>query len=128
MFDPELATVVIIDDDAGLRESLDALLSAVGYQCHTYPSAEHFLKYSAPPPPSCLLLDLHLPGMDGLELQSRISDERPRLPIVFIIGHASHDETAAAIAGGAFGFFHKPYDVDQLLDSTAQCLDHSLHG
>lgn len=127
MLDTENATVVVIDDDAGLRESLDALLSAVGYQCRTYPSAEHFLACAPPALPSCLLLDLHLPGMNGLELQSRISTEIPRLPVLFISGHASDDETAAAIAAGAFGFFNKPYDVDELLDSTAQCLNHSLH-
>jgi len=128
MFDPRQATVVIIDDDDGLRESLEALLQAVDYQCVSYASAEAYLAHPAPAPPSCLLVDLHLSGMTGLELQDEISRARHQPPILFISGHASAHEIDRAIASGAQDFLHKPFDPEELLDCTASCLRHSLNG
>lgn len=128
MFDPRQATVVIIDDDDGLRESLKALLQAVDYQCVSYASAEAYLEHPVPAPPSCLLLDLHLSGMSGLELQDEISRARYRPPILFISGDASPTEIDRAIAGGARDFLHKPFNPEELLDRTASCLRQSLNG
>lgn len=126
MVDPGQATVIIIDDDDALRTSLQTLLGTADYRCLCYASAEGYLEQTPPPLPSCLLLDLHLPGMSGIELQRQISVQRPRLPVVFLSGDASATEIDQAIVGGALDFLCKPFDADQLMDSTARCLTHSL--
>jgi len=126
MFDSSEATVVIVDDDPGVRASLQALFESVPYRCVSYASAEEYLTHSAPPGPSCLLLDLRLPGMNGLELQRLISRDRPRLPVIFVSGDATRADMDAAMAGGAVDFFRKPAAPEALLKTTRQCLCESL--
>jgi FixJ family two-component response regulator len=126
MFDSQQATVVVIEDDPGLRESMEVLFSAADYRCVSYASAEAYIAQPAPSTPSCVVLDLHLPGMSGIELQSRISGANPRLPVLFLSGDASRAERNQAMAGGAAGFLRKPIDPSVLLSRTQHCLWQSL--
>lgn len=126
MFDPRQATVVVVDDDACLRESLAALLDSVDYRYVGYASAEDYLEHAPPDIPSCLLIDLNLPGMNGLELQTQINNRRPRLPVVFFSGDASRSQVDQAMAGGALDFLHKPFDPETLLARARRGLTESL--
>lgn len=126
MFTPQQATIVVIDDNASMRESLAALIDTVDYRYVGYASAEDFLEHAPPDLPGCLLVDLNLPGMSGIELQQRINDRRPRLPVVFFSGAATRAEVEQAMADGALDFLHKPFDPDTLLDRARDALAESL--
>lgn len=116
MFDRRHATVVVIDDDASLRDSLGALIASAGYHYRSYNSAEAYLNQRPPKPPGCVLLDLHLPSMGGLELQRQLNARKTRLPILFLSADASAEETREAMAGGALDLVLKPFCTDHLLE------------
>jgi FixJ family two-component response regulator len=118
MFEPADATVIVIDDDAGVRESMEVLLGSARYRCVSYGSAEAYLAEVSPPMPSCLLLDLHLPGMSGLDLQRRLSSCLPGLPILFLSSTASAAETEQALNAGALAFLRKPANTELVLRQT----------
>jgi FixJ family two-component response regulator len=101
-------TVFIVDDDAPLCKALARLLREHGWQTATYESAEAFLAQRDPHAPGCLLLDVNLPGLDGLELQRRLADGGPALPIVFLTGHGDIPMSVRAIKSGAVDFLTKP--------------------
>jgi len=126
MFDPSQATVVLVDDDPGVRESLRALFESVPYRCISYASAEEYIAHPAPTAPRCVLLDLRLPGMSGIELQRLINRDSPRLPVIFVSGDATRADMDAAMAAGAIDFLRKPVDPEALLNITQQCLCDSL--
>jgi FixJ family two-component response regulator len=110
-----LPTVFIVDDDAPLCKALARLLREHGWQTATYESAEAFLAQRDPQAPGCLLLDVSLPGLDGLELQRRLADEGPALPIVFLTGHGDIPMSVHAIKSGAVDFLTKPVGAYALL-------------
>ncbi|MGN8157983.1 response regulator transcription factor [Salinisphaera sp. SWV1] len=120
MFDDTKTTVIVVDDDAGLCASLEMLLAAAGYVCASYGSAEAYLKRAAAGRPGCILLDIELPGMSGLELQRMMRTQASDPPIVFLTGSGREDDARQARAGGAAAFLHKPVDPDQLLDQIAR--------
>lgn len=107
--------VCVVDDDEALRDSLRWLLESEGYRVAAYPTAERFLAASVPRDASCLLLDMRMPGMTGLELQQELNRRGAALPLIFITGHGDIPMAVSALQGGAFHFIEKPFNDSQLL-------------
>jgi FixJ family two-component response regulator len=117
--------VFIVDDDISVRESLELLIQTQGWQPETFASAGEFLDRPRALVPSCLILDLSLPGLDGLELQKRIAVERADLPIIFITGYGDVPKTVQAMKAGAVEFLTKPFSDEVLLTAVRQALERS---
>ena len=117
--------VFIVDDDISVRESLESLIRFVGWQAETFPSAEDFLARPRPLVPSCLVLDVSLPNLNGLELQKLIAPDRVDLPIIFITGHGDVPMTVQAMKAGAVEFLTKPFDDDVLLTAIRHAIERS---
>src|ERR1035438_2087652 len=107
--------VVGVDDDFRLRESLKSLVESAGYAAAVYSSAEEVLQSGALAGATCLVTDVRMPGMDGIELQRRIRLERPELPVVFISAHQDDEARKRALDEGATRFLYKPFDGAELL-------------
>ena len=118
-------TVYLVDDDAAVCRSLARLMKAVGYRARTFSSPDEFLRHYRDQGPACLVLDMHLPGMTGLELQRALATAQWSLPIVFITGHGDVPTSVQAMKGGAVDFLPKPFLDADLLQSVAQALDRS---
>jgi FixJ family two-component response regulator len=118
------ATVFVVDDDVSVRESLELLIRAAGWQVVTFGSAADFLAHPRQAVASCLILDLSLPGLNGLELQEQIR-ERTEMPIVFITGHGDVPTTVRAMKAGAAEFLTKPFSDVVLVDMIRHCLERS---
>jgi FixJ family two-component response regulator len=116
-------TVFVIDDDAGVRASIQGLLKAVGLGSESFGTAEEFLRNKEPDGPSCLVLDVSLPGVSGLELQRKLADAGVRIPIIFITGHGDIPMTVKAIKSGAVEFLTKPFDDQDLLNAIQLAFD-----
>ena len=116
--------VFVVDDDVSVRESLELLIRAAGWQPETFASALEFLSRPRPTGPSCLVLDVTLPGLSGLELQHRLA-ERTDMPIIFITGHGDVPMTVQAMKAGAVEFLTKPFTNDVLLDAVAGAIERS---
>jgi len=117
--------VFVVDDDISVRESLEMLIRCEGWEPETYASAQEFLRRPRVLVPSCLVLDISLPGVNGLELQKRVAADRSDMPIIFITGHADVAMTVQAMKAGAIEFFTKPFHDDALLKAIRQALDRS---
>jgi FixJ family two-component response regulator len=117
--------VFVVDDDVSVRESLELLIQNEGWQAETFASAQEFLERPRAALPSCLVLDVSLPGLNGLDLQQQISSERNDLPIIFITGHGDIPMTVRAMKGGAVEFLTKPFNDEVLLNAVRQALDRS---
>ena len=117
--------VFVIDDDVSVRESLELLIRYEGWQAETFASATEFLSRPREFVPSCLILDLSLPGFSGLDLQQRIAGERTDMPIIFITGHGDIPSTVQAMKAGAVEFLTKPFTDDALLTAVRHALDRS---
>lgn len=115
--------VFIVDDDDAVCDSLQLLLRTVGVRSRSYSSAADFLESFDPSQPGCLVLDLRMPGMSGLELQEKLHQARAILPIIFITGHGSVDSAVHAMRAGAVDFLQKPFDDQELLDTIQRTLD-----
>ena len=122
---PVTPIVFVVDDDALVRESLELLISAEGWRPETFASAQAFLARPRLLVPSCLLLDISLPGLGGLELQRRVAVERSDLPIIFISGHADVPMTVQAMKAGAMEFLTKPLHDHLLLSAIQSALERS---
>ena len=118
-------TVFVVDDDVSVRESLDLLLRSAGWRPEMFDSASAFLSRPRAEGPNCLLLDVSLPDVDGLELQRRVSGSRRGLPIIFITGHRDVPMTVQAMKGGAMEFLTKPFNDDVLLRAVAGAIEKS---
>ena len=116
--------VFVVDDDVSVRESLELLISAAGWRPETFPSAPEFLSRPRPTVPCCLVLDVTLPGLSGLELQQQLA-ERTDMPIIFITGHGDVPMTVQAMKAGAVEFLTKPFTNDVLLDAIGGALERS---
>jgi FixJ family two-component response regulator len=114
--------VFVIDDDAFVRGSLENLLRSVGLRVAVFASAQEFLASPHANAPGCLVLDVRLPGMSGLELQERLGRSRPDLPVVFITGHGDIPMTVRAMKAGAVEFLTKPFGDQDLIDAVEQAL------
>ena len=116
MDDPGTGTVFLIDDDPGVRDSLALLLSLKGLSTQLFASAESFLETYQPDQAGCVLTDLRMPGMTGLELQAALRERRLELPVVALTAHGDVATARAALKNGAFDFLEKPIDDAMLLD------------
>ena len=117
--------VFVVDDDVWVRESLETLIQDEGWQAETFASAQDFLDRPRDLVPSCLLLDISLPGLNGLELQKRVAVERADIPIIFITGHGDVPKTVQAMKAGAVEFLTKPFNDEVLLRAIRQALERS---
>lgn len=117
--------VFVVDDDVSVRESLESLIRCEGWQPQTFCSADEFLDYPRAATASCLVLDLTLPGLNGLELQKRIAVDRSDMPIIFISGHGDVPQTVRAMKAGAVEFLTKPFNDDDLLSAIRQAIERS---
>ncbi len=117
------ATVFVVDDDDGFRESLSRLLESAGLRVEAFTAAEAFLNSDAVGRPGCLLLDVRMPGMDGLELQERLAAEGIRLPVLILSAHGDVEQAVRAMKTGAVDFLRKPYDAQQLLARIRAALE-----
>ena len=121
--------VCVVDDDQSTRESLSNLLRSTGLNVQTFASAHEFLTSQRPDAPSCLVLDVRLPGLSGLELQQRLAEGDMAMPIIFITGHGDIPMTVQAMKAGAVEFLSKPFRDQALLDAIQQALarDRAAH-
>lgn len=117
------AMVFVVDDDTSLRESLKNLIRSVGLRVEAFASAQEFLRSKRPNVPSCLVLDVRLPGLSGLDLQKRMAEADVEIPIIFITGHGDIPMTVQAMKAGAVEFLTKPFRDQDLLDSIQQALE-----
>ena len=117
------ATVFIIDDDASVRASIQDLLESLGLRSEAFETAEEFLRSERPEGPSCLVLDVRLPGVSGLDFQRRLVDAGFQIPIIFITGHGDIPMTVRAMKSGAVEFLTKPFLERDLLNAINQALD-----
>ncbi len=117
--------VFVVDDDISVRESLESLIRFVGWQPETFASAEEFLARPRAQVPSCLVLDVSLPNLNGLELQNLIAADRIDTPIIFITGHGDVPMTVQAMKAGAVEFLTKPFDDDVLLTAIRHAIERS---
>jgi FixJ family two-component response regulator len=115
-------TVFIIDDDADVRASIQDLLESVGLHSESFGTAEEFLQSKRPDGPSCLVLDVRLPGVNGLDFQRRLADAGIQIPIIFITGYGDIPMTVKAMKSGAVEFLTKPFQDHDLLDAIHQAL------
>jgi FixJ family two-component response regulator len=119
------AIVFVVDDDPWVRESLETLIRDEGWQAETFSSAQEFLDRPRALTPSCLVLDISLPGLNGLELQKRVAVERTDMPIIFITGHGDIPMSVGAMKAGAVEFLTKPFNDEVLLTAIRQALERS---
>jgi FixJ family two-component response regulator len=117
--------VAVVDDDPRVRESLESLIESTGLTARVFSRAEDFLLGGHLAATSCLITDVRMPGMDGLDLQRHVRLARPDLPIIFITGHHDDEVERSALAGGAASFIRKPFDAGELLRATRTALSRS---
>jgi FixJ family two-component response regulator len=117
--------VFVVDDDVSVRKSLELLIDSAGWQPETFASAQDFLACPRAPAPSCLILDVTLPDLNGLELQKRIATDRIDMPIIFITGYGDVPMTVRAMKAGALEFLTKPFDADVLLGAIRNAIERS---
>lgn len=122
---PASPIVFVVDDDVSVRESLELLIQNEGWQAKTFASAQEFLDCPRAVVPNCLVLDVSLPGLNGLELQKRVAAERTDMPIIFITGYGDVPKTVQAMKGGAVEFLTKPFKDEVLLTALRQALERS---
>ena len=120
------ATVFVVDDDEAIRNSLRLLLKSVGLESKTLPSAREFLETYRPSQPGCLVLDVRMPGMSGLELQEQLNLRGATLPVIFITGHGDIPMAVEAMQHGAFDFLQKPFRDQDLIDRIQRALAKDL--
>lgn len=119
----ETSTVFIVDDDEAVRDSLSWLMESVGLSTETFSSADAFLQGYGADRPGCLILDIRMPGMSGLELQSVLREQGFRLPLIIISGHADVPMAVRALKAGAFDFIEKPFNDQLLLDIVQRAIE-----
>jgi FixJ family two-component response regulator len=124
---PEAASLIVagVDDDFRVRESIESLVESAGHAAVVFSSAEEFLRSGALAQTICLVTDLRMPGMDGIELQRRIRLDRPQLPVIFISAHGDDETRRRALNGGAIAFLSKPFDAAELLGAIQTALSSS---
>ena len=115
--------IFIVDDDASVREGVSNLLESVGFRAQVFPSTEEFQSAARPEVPSCLLLDVRLPGVSGLEFQEMLARAGISIPIIFITAHGDVPMTSRAMKGGAIDFLMKPFQKEELLEAIQRGLE-----
>ncbi|HLJ05112.1 MAG TPA: response regulator, partial [Acetobacteraceae bacterium] len=125
MVSPSAEMVFVVDDDISVREALEAMISSAGWDVVAFESAAAFLAYPRALRPSCLVLDVDLPDLNGLELQARIAGDRAEMPIIFITGYGDVPMSVKAMKAGAVEFLTKPFDDAAMLEAVASALARS---
>jgi FixJ family two-component response regulator len=120
---PPSPIVFVVDDDSSVREALSSLIRSVGLNVAAFVSAQAFLNHERPDTAACLVLDVRLPGLSGLDLQRNLAGTDGAIPIIFITGHADVPTTVRAMKGGAAEFLSKPFSDQELLDAIQQALE-----
>ena len=115
--------VFVIDDDESIREALNSLIRSVGLNVATFASAQEFLQSPRPDVPACLILDVRMPGLSGLDLQRELAEANIQIPIIFITGHGDIPMSVRAMKAGAVEFLTKPFRDQDLLDAIQQALE-----
>src|SRR6266566_1129661 len=123
MTSQDTPTVFVIDDDAAVRASIQGLLKSVDLRSEAFATTREFLRSKRPDGPSCLILDVRLPGVNGLDFQRELADADIRIPIIFITGHGDIPMTVKAMKAGAVEFLTKPFRDQDLLDAVHQALE-----
>ena len=121
--DEHQPNVIIVDDDELVRDALAGLLRSIGLQTKQFPSVPEFLKWKLPDRPSCLVLDVRLPGLSGLDFQSELNKTNAQIPIVFMTGHGDIPMSVRAMKGGAVDFLSKPFRDQDMLDAVQTALE-----
>lgn len=119
--------MLIVEDESNLRDSLHCLMTSADYNCQSFASGEAFLARALPRPPRCLLLDLQLEGMNGLEVQNELNAQQAHLPTLFLSGDDNIPNAVSAMKGGAMDFLEKPFDPELLLDYIEHALQTSAN-
>jgi FixJ family two-component response regulator len=119
---PKVAMIAIVDDDVSVRDATKHLIRSLGYAAVTFASAEEYLESDLVEGTSCLITDLRMPGMSGIELQERLIADGYRIPIIFISAFSNENIRSRTLRAGAFGFLNKPFEDESLI----QCLDKAL--
>jgi len=122
---PGVPLISIVDDDDFFRNSLDNLIRSVGFRVQGFSSAEAFLNSDQVRDTACLILDVRMPGMSGLELQLQIAAANWRIPIIFVTSYAGGDEQAQALEAGAVDYLYKPFRAEDLINAIDVALKHS---
>ena len=117
------AIIAIVDDDASAREGLQSLIRSAGWRVETFASAQEFLGRRGAEAPSCLILDLQLPGLSGLDLQKQMAEVGLEIPIVFLTGHGNIPASVQAMKAGAVEFLTKPLDEQKLVDAIHEAIE-----
>lgn len=117
------AVIAIVDDDPSVREGLQSLVRSAGWRAETFASAQEFLAHTHAEVPSCLILDLQLPGLSGLDLQKRMADGDLEIPIVFLTGHGNIPASVQAMKAGAVEFLTKPVGEQELLQAIQEAIE-----
>jgi FixJ family two-component response regulator len=128
MTEPDNRVVFVVDDDVSLLESLKDLIGSVGLRVKAFASAQEFLGSKRPDAPACLVLDVRLKGLSGLDLQKRIIEGDIEIPIIFITGHGDIPMAVQAMKAGALEFLRKPFRDQELLDAVQQALERDRRG
>jgi FixJ family two-component response regulator len=121
--EPSASIVFVVDDDEAMRESLCSLIRSAGLNVEAFSSARAFLRQEVAAVPACLVLDVRMPGLSGLDLQNELADAKRQIPIIFITGHGSIPMTVRAMKAGALEFLTKPFSDQELLDAIRHALD-----
>ena len=124
MKSPDVPTVFIIDDDCGVRQSIQDLVESVGLRSESFATGQEFLGFKRPDGPSCLVLDVRLPHMSGLDFQRQLAAMGVQIPVIFITGHGDIPMSVTAMKSGAVEFLTKPFRNQDLLDAIQQALQH----
>ena len=122
MISPDTPTVFIVDDDSRMRSAMQRLLKTVGLHSESFATPQEFLGRKLPDAPRCLILDMRLPGMSGLEVQSKLNETGAQIPIIFITSHGDIPMTVKAMKSGAVEFLTKPFRDQDLIDAIQQAL------
>jgi FixJ family two-component response regulator len=122
---PGVSLISIVDDDDALRNSLDDLIQSIGFRTQGFPSAEAFLSSNQVHDTACLILDVRMAGMNGLELQRQLVATNSRIPIIFITSHEDDDARKRALEAGAVAYLYKPFREKELLNAIDAALKHS---
>jgi FixJ family two-component response regulator len=122
---PRTRVLAVLDDDASVRQAMGRLIRSFGFTVMVFASAEEFLRFGSLQDTSCLVLDVHMPGMSGLQLQSHLAAAGYRIPIIFITAYPDERTRARALEAGAVDFLHKPFGDEALLSGIRSALKFS---
>ncbi|HWL74619.1 MAG TPA: response regulator transcription factor [Burkholderiaceae bacterium] len=120
---PAAPTVLVVDDDASIREALGDLFNSIGLRTQLFGTAAELLKYEFPDAPSCLVLDIRLPGLSGLDIQSQLAQANIHIPVIIMTGHGDIPMTVRAMKAGAIDFLTKPFRDQEMLDAVTRAIE-----